>query len=1009
LEDEVRGELGRWHERRKELPSSGEDDGYKGQLASAFLYKAGASALAHAGVELPGGVASSIRDPWGCWPVSDGKQTYEAAPLRRPIGEPYIKVEALRQTTGQTTYMQDLPFSQRTVHAAVVQSGRALARYELGLPVEDDRPAARPAGEAITALRARLAAMFPSFVSLITYRDVPVDGSNHHGLGGDQPLFAEDHVRYAGQCIALVVATSENEAIRIADFVSRRCIRYEPIDWPHPWTEPVIGLEAAIARKSIFPDLPASAPWYAHIWRVTRPGGRFDWTVEREPLDRSVVTRRANVGGAPCAVVEATQKTGGQVHFYMEPQSCIAEPADDGRILVRAAAQGPMEMHQTVARALGVSNFHEIDVQIPAFGGGFGGKGEQARFVVGPVAVAAHACGRPVRLAIPRDQDTRMIGKRHPFYAQYQVAIDSGAVNPADRGILRGLQLKMWADGGAYYDCSFVVSDCAQLRADGAYRIDNFETQIDVCRTNTAANTAMRGFGGPQSITILESAIDDAAFAIGMTPEEVRELNLYRRGESTPHGQVLTHCYLREVWDFLKRACGYESKRAAVDEFNRNSRWRKRGLSMIPVKYLSGFNLVALEQASALVSVNGGDGSVTIYQGGVEMGQGLKTQVRQVAAYTLQVPIDLVYVESPRTSVVPNPTTTAASTGTTFNAQAVKQACDELRTRLMAFGYEMLSANGPEWCAAKGIDFWNYGVEGWSAHAASPVAEGQESAGPSGRGTQPPPPPPDWSPFAPEGRPKRPLVWRNLVQLAYVNRVGLMATSTTRIEGGSQPVPCRTYKEVKDQPEIPGIDRVGPEHKVTSEVDCAVGFTYSAACSVVEVDVLTGETKILSSDIAYDKGWSFNPAIDIGQVEGAFVQGVGYLVTENMVVEENGPERGRLNTVNTWGYKVPTTTMVPLELNVHLFPRDSVDVRRDPNDFLNTKEVGEPPLLLASTVFFAIKAAVRASRLERGLSGAFRLDAPATVLEVRRACEISRHDFAKLELPGREPSAAGRG
>jgi xanthine dehydrogenase/oxidase len=135
-----------------------------------------------------------------------------------------------------------------------------------------------------------------------------------------------------------------------------------------------------------------------------------------------------------------------------------------------------------------------------------------------------------------------------------------------------------------------------------------------------------------------------------------------------------------------------------------------------------------------------------------------------------------------------------------------------------------------------------------------------------------------------------------------------------------------------------------------------------------------------------------NPAIDIGQVEGAFVQGIGYLLTEKLVFETEGEEKGRLNATNTWRYKIPAVTTIPLQMNTYLFPRDDKSVKNipeDSNEIFSAKEVGEPPLVLANSVFFAIKAAIRASRIDRGLEKLFRFDAPATVQEVRRACEVS--------------------
>ena len=141
-------------------------------------------------------------------------------------------------------------------------------------------------------------------------------------------------------------------------------------------------------------------------------------------------------------------------------------------------------------------------------------------------------------------------------------------------------------------------------------------------------------------------------------------------------------------------------------------------------------------------------------------------------------------------------------------------------------------------------------------------------------------------------------------------------------------------------------------------------------------------------------GHSLNPAIDIGQVEGAFIQGVGFLTSEKLVFQPDGDEKGRLNTLNTWTYKIPAQVSIPLEMNTWLYPRDLADVPEEPTDIMSAKEVGEPPLVLANSVFFAIKEAIRASRLERNLPGLFQFDAPATVQEVRRACEVSIADFS---------------
>jgi xanthine dehydrogenase/oxidase len=960
LEQEVRAELKRWEKRMAETPDEGFTAEYRTQLAVAFLYKAIVNALVREGAPVPPPIKSSGEITWGRWQVSDGTQHYVTQSFKKPVGQPYIKITAMYQTSGQLHYTQELAVPPLTVNGAFVQSRRALANYHFIVPGRGDREVTA------TELREHLSDYTRSFVDLITHDNIKNGGINNQGMGMDQPLFAVEMVSYVGQSIAMVLATSEPEAVRIADYVASQCVGYSKLTnapWNRsPWNEPILDIFDAIKANSIFPDAPKAVPYVSHIWRITRPGSQFDWASKKDPLDRKIVRRKAEIDSAPCLVVENTQLNGGQVHFYMETQACVAIPVDEGRITMHPSTQSPMEMHQTTAMALGVQ-YHQVEVEVLPVGGGFGGKTEQARFVTGPTAVAAKATKRPVRVAVPRDEDSAMIGKRHAYYGQYQVAVDRGETRPQDKGIIRGFQLKMWGDGGAFYDCSFIVSNCIQLRTDNAYNVANFESQIDVCRTNTAPSTAFRAFGDIQGKNIVENAIDDAAFALGMLPEELREKNLYDRGDVTPFGQALSYCYMKQVWAYTKQVSRYDEKRAAVDAFNRQNKWRKRGLALIPVKYGSGYNLVMLEQAAAVVVVNQADGTIVIHQGGVEMGQGLATQALQVAAYVLNVPMSMIYIDNANTGITPNPTSTGASTGTPYAAEAVKRTCQDLRARLMEFGYEMLKENGDDWCKAQGVDFWNYKEQGWAAEV---TANGRKG-----------------------------LIWQFLVGLAFQKRVSLLATFTAKMHGGEVPVPAMTFKPEALQPDLPGVERL-KDAQLGGGVDSFVGFTYSAALSVVEVDILTGEIKILTSDVVYDMGWSMNPALDIGQVEGAFVQGIGYLTSEKLVFEPEGVDKGRLNTTNTWRYKIPAVTEIPLELNTYLFPRNLASVAGipdDANEVFSAKEVGEPPLVLANSVFFAIKAAIRASRVERGLDGLFRFDAPATVQEVRRACELSSADL----------------
>ncbi len=955
LQQEVIAELASVAPRMAGLPDEGFTNEYKSHLALSFFYKSVINALNTREAPVPAAIASSGDITWGRWPVSTGKQFYSNQLWKAPVSLPFIKTTAMEQAQGQLHYTHELPVPPKTVNASLVQSKRAVVTWSFQWP--------GTTGTIETgALRVRLAARFQGFVDVITAKNIPDGGINLQGMGADQPVFAPyDKVDYVGQSLALIAADTEQQAATIAQYVSDHCVAYSMIapqpDDPEWWSKPVLSLRDAISKGSVFPDFPTSALWYGHIWKVTRPGSRFDWTQsDRDPLDPVPGVQQGAVGNTPCLIVSNTQTAGGQAHFYMETQAAIAEPLDGRRMMMRPSTQSPMEMHQSTAMALG-AQYNTIEVQVPPVGGGFGGKTEQARFVTAAAAIAARAMKLPVRLVLTREQDTAMIGKRHAYYGSYQIAIGTGSEqDPGDKGTIHGLWNRMWGDGGAFYDCSYIVSNCIQTRADNAYTVRNFENQIDVCRTNTAPNTAFRAFGDIQGTLIIENALDDAAISIGMRPEDVREKNLYQRGDVTPFGQALSYCYMGQVWNYLKEKSRFEIRYKEVQDYNRKNRWRKRGIAMLPVKYGSGYNVTMLEQANATISIYANDGSIVIHQGGVEMGQGLLTYIRQVAAYILNMPMDMIEIIAARTAVIPNPTSTGGSTGTPYNAEAVKRLCSQMRTRLIGFANEYRAENGPQACETAGINFWDYPATGWQTKV---EVYGQTK-----------------------------MMWQNLISLAYNNRVPLTAAYTAVIRGGETQSPALIYKPFDEQPSIPGYTA---GHGVPGEFDNFVGFTYSGACATVEVDILTGETKILSSDLVYDMGWSLNPALDIGQVEGAFVQGIGYVMTEMLVTESAGDEAGRLNTLNTWTYKPPAASSIPLEMNTYLFPRESVpEVPPDPNGgILSSKEVGEPPLVMAASVFFAVKSAIRASRIERGLSPLFRFDAPATVQEISRALEVS--------------------
>lgn len=203
-------------------------------------------------------------------------------------------------------------------------------------------------------------------------------------------------------------------------------------------------------------------------------------------------------------------------------------------------------------------------------------------------------------------------------------------------------------------------------------------------------NTAMRSFGVIQCTLIVEAAIEKLAYTLGISPEAVRERNFYRDAtitdcDVTPYGQKLMDCRINQVWSDFKTIVDFDDRVAAVAEFNKNHRWRKRGISMVPIKYGVSYTFMASNQSSADVLVFGSDGTVLVKHGGMEMGQGIHTKIARLAADALGIEVEMIQIAGTDTFDVANAPSTGASTGTDLNGGAVQEACSVLRKRLEDF------------------------------------------------------------------------------------------------------------------------------------------------------------------------------------------------------------------------------------------------------------------------------------------------------------------------------------
>ncbi|HOS87106.1 MAG TPA: xanthine dehydrogenase molybdopterin binding subunit [Burkholderiaceae bacterium] len=616
--------------------------------------------------------------------------------------------------------------------------------------------------------------------------------------------------------------------------------------------------------------------------------------------------------------VKGRTTCGQQEQFYLEGQIAYAVPREDGQLTIYVSTQHPDGNQREAAAALNLHT-HDIEVICRRMGGGFGGKEGNSSIFSQSAALAAFKLNRPVKLRANRDDDMTITGKRHDFRIDYEAGFD-------DEGRILGLDVVLASRCGYSTDYSGPVNDRAILHIDNCYYLPNLHIVGHRCKTNMQSATAFRGFGGPQGMFGIETVIEDIAHQLGKDPLDVRRVNLYQDPALSGDPGSLTTQYNQPIEDWigdkviaqLEAEAGYRARREQVKAFNQSSRHRKKGLALVPLKFGISFTATMLNQGGALVHIYQ-DGSVSVNHGGTEMGQGLNTKMAQVAADGLGIPVEYVRVTGTDTQKVPNASATAASSGADINGAAINNACDQLRERLKPVAARLLK------CEPDAVEF----IAGY-AHA-----KGADPA--SGNDTRVP--------------------WPQVVKHAWLDRVGLSVTGfymTPDIAYDFQSLQGRAFYY----------------------------FCYGAAVTEVEIDTRTGEWWLKAVDIVHDVGRSINPAIDKGQIEGAYIQGMGWLTMEECIWDRNG----KLLTHGPSTYKIPVAGDIPEHFKVSLF--DGENVKPTP---YRSKAVGEPPLMLALSTFFAVRDAVSASA---GHKVPVDLVAPATPERILLACERARAALA---------------
>ena len=684
--------------------------------------------------------------------------------------------------------------------------------------------------------------------AVITSKDIP----NENQIGGiilDETLLAENEIHFIGEPIAIVVAKSLEIARQAAKIIE---IEFQKLDV-------IIEPRDAFAKNSL----------------IVPP----------------IIFSSGNVSEAfnDCdLVVEGSIDSGAQEHLYLETQGAISIPIEENKIKIISSTQSPTAVQKQASKVLGVA-MHQIEVDVLRLGGAFGGKEDQATAWAVMSCLASKILNKPVKLVLSREDDLRMTGKRHPYSSDYKIGL-------MKNGKIIAYEVTFYQNAGAVADLSTAVLERTLFHATNSYFIPNVKATGISCKTNLPPNTAFRGFGGPQGMFVIESAIAKAASLLGLPASEIQKRNLLVDNNSFYYGQIVNNSQAINSWVEAEDKFNSKQMIEEIQKFNNQNKLYKKGISFMPICFGISFTSSFLNQASALVHVYT-DGSVGISTAAVEMGQGVNVKIASVASRIFSINVDKIKVESTNTTRVANTSPTAASSAADMNGNATLIACQKILERLIVFAKAELNANESDNVSIK-----------------------NETVLLNNKKTN--------------------MNWNYLIQKAYFNRISLSAQAFYAT------------------PEI-NFDR-----KLNQGSPFAY-HVYGTAITTATLDVVRGIYKIDSVKIVHDFGESLNTNVDLGQVEGALVQGIGWMTMEEIKYSDEG--KLLANALST--YKIPDIYSSPENIEI-------VFLEKSKNKFgpLNSKAIGEPPLMYGIGAYFAILDAMKSAKPSKK----FEISAPIT-------------------------------
>lgn len=453
------------------------------------------------------------------------------------------------------------------------------------------------------------------------------------GIIKDETLFAENEVEFIGEPIALILAKDKELAKQASKKIR---INYEEL--------PIITNPREAFEKGL----------------LIKPPQTFSFgDVNNEWQNCDII-------------IEGRVESGGQEHLYLETQASYAVPTENG-VKIYSSTQSPTVVQRAISQVLNIP-MHQIEVDVLRLGGAFGGKEDQATAWAVMTALAAFNTKTPVKLVLSRLDDTKMTGKRHPYSSDYKMGLTKN-------GKILAYEVTFFQNAGAFADLSPAVLERTLFHATNSYYIPNVKATGISCKTNLPPNTAFRGFGGPQGMFVIESAIHKASKVLGINADHIQRINLIDDDKYYYYGQIVKNSQAVNSWTKAEMKFNYSSIKEDVIRFNNENDRYKQGTAVMPISFGISFTSSFLNQASALVHIYY-DGSVGISTAAVEMGQGVNEKMIDICSKIFSINRSRIKVETTNTTRVANSSATAASSGTDLNGNAVLVACRDILERL---------------------------------------------------------------------------------------------------------------------------------------------------------------------------------------------------------------------------------------------------------------------------------------------------------------------------------------